>query len=117
MTFMMSCTFITVEDFVDSCQKVYFATEDYTIAIFIIVNAGLYYLFQEKATINDSKKEEFLRYHHLCRGNLETALTNLPLLLPPTKEMVEALLLGVSRNNDLDNMHGWLIGTLGHVCH
>lgn len=91
----MSCSFITIEDFTESCRKVYFATEDYSIAIFIIVNAGLYYLFQEKSIIDESKSEEYLKYHYLCRDNLETALANLPLLLPPRREMVEALLLGV----------------------
>lgn len=95
----MSCTFITVEEFIDACQKVYFATKDYGIPIFIIVNAGLYYLFQEKAMTNESRSEEFLKYHHLCRDNLETALTNLPLLLSPTREMIEALLLGVSQSS------------------
>ena len=97
MTFMMSCTFITVESFIETCRKVYFATEDYNIAIFIIVNAGLYYLFQEKSIMDEQRREEYLRYHYLCRDNLETALTSLPLLLPPTREMIEALLLGVSK--------------------
>ena len=96
MTFIMSCAFITVEDFIESCRKVYFATEDYSIAIFIIANAGLYYLFQEKSVMDESKSEEYLKYHYLCRDNLETALANVPLLLPPRKEMIEALLLGVS---------------------
>lgn len=65
-------------------------------AIFIIVNTGLYYLFQEKSVMDPSKSEEHLKYHYLCRDNLETALANLPLFLPPKREMVEALLLGVS---------------------
>ena len=96
MTFMMSCTFITVESFLESCRKVYFATEDYNIAIFITVSAGLYYLFQEKSITDEQRREEFLRYQYLCRDNLETALASLSLLLTPTREMIEALLLGVS---------------------
>lgn len=96
MTFMMSCAFITVEDFIESCRKVYFATEDYSIATFIIVNAGLYHLFQEKSVMDEPRSEEYLKYRYLCRDNLETALANLPLLLPPRREMIEALLLGVS---------------------
>ncbi len=96
MMFMMSCAFVTVEDFTDSCRQVYFATDEYSTATFIIVNAGLYYLFQERSDMDESKSEEYLRYHYLCRDNLETALANLPLLLPPRKETIEALLLGVS---------------------
>lgn len=96
MAFMMSCAFITIEGFIESCRKVYFATEDYSIAVFIIVNAGLYYLFQEKSVTGESIREEYLKYHYLCRDNLETALANLQLLLPPKREMIEALLLGAS---------------------
>ncbi|EXJ76568.1 uncharacterized protein A1O5_01076 [Cladophialophora psammophila CBS 110553] len=96
MIFTMSCTFITVEAFIESCRKVYFATEDYSTAIFIIVNAGLYYIFQEKSFMDESESQDYLQYHYLCRDNLETALANLPLLLPPNKEIVEALLLGVT---------------------
>jgi hypothetical protein len=94
MAFITSCSFITVEYFIESCRNVYFATEDYSIAVFIIVNAGLYYLFQEKS-ITDAQNGEFLEYHHLCRDNLETALSNWPLLQHSNKEMIEALLLGV----------------------
>lgn len=104
MTFMMSCTFITVEDFIEWCRKVYFATEDYSIATFIIVNAGLYYLFQEKSVTDESRGNEYLEYHYLCRDNLETALANLPLLLPPRREMIEALLLGVCVSNWLPDL-------------
>lgn len=101
MAFITSCSFISVDYFVAVCRKVFFPTEDYTIATFTIVNAGLYYLFQEKAITDESRNEEFLRYHFLCRDNLETALSNLPLLQHPTKEMIEALLLGVGETYPL----------------
>ncbi|KAH6894642.1 hypothetical protein B0T10DRAFT_258238 [Thelonectria olida] len=96
MAFITSCSFITVEYFIESCRNVYFATEDYNIAVFIIVNAGLYYLFQDKAIADTSQNGDFLKYHHLCRDNLETALSNWPLLQHSNKEMVEALLLGAT---------------------
>lgn len=76
----------------------YFATEDFNLSTFIIVNAGLYYLFQEKYIITDENSgtaAESLAYHHMCRDNLETALANLPFFLPPKMETIEALLLGV----------------------
>lgn len=76
----------------------YFATEDFSLSTFIVVNAALYYLFQEKYIIMDENRgtaAEYLAYHHMCRDNLETALANLPFFMPPNKETIEALLLGV----------------------
>ncbi|CRG84816.1 putative transcriptional regulatory protein PB24D3,01 [Talaromyces islandicus] len=96
MTFMMSCAFISIDDFVESCRKVFFATDDYSMETFIIVNAGLHHLFEEKSVTGDSMSEEYVKYHYLCRDNLETALANLPFFLHPRKEIIEALLLGVT---------------------
>ncbi|KAK7419743.1 hypothetical protein QQX98_003115 [Neonectria punicea] len=96
MAFITSCSFINIKYFIECCRKVYFATEDYSIAVFVIVNAGLYYLFQEKSVADESQRGQCLEYHHLCRDNLETALSNWPLLHLPTKEMIEALLLGAT---------------------
>ncbi|KAK3354419.1 hypothetical protein B0H65DRAFT_437777 [Neurospora tetraspora] len=97
-TFTLMCTFIAVDDFVDCCRRVYFATEDYSLATFIVVNAGLFYLFQEKATRVDEahQAEKLLEYRNLCRDNLETALMALPLFMPARKESIEALLLAAS---------------------
>jgi hypothetical protein len=92
---MSSCAFISIDDFVESCRKVFFATEDYSMETFIIVNAGLVHLFEEKSATGDSMSEEYVKYHYLCRDNLETALANLPFFLHPRKETIEALLLGV----------------------
>ncbi|KAK3950539.1 hypothetical protein QBC32DRAFT_346312 [Pseudoneurospora amorphoporcata] len=97
-TFTLMCTFIAVDDFVDCCRRVYFATDDYSLATFIVVNAGLFYLFQEKATRADDahQAEKLLEYRNLCRDNLETALMALPLFMPARKESIEALLLAAS---------------------
>lgn len=100
MTFALICAFIATEDFTESCRRVYFATEDFSLATFIVVNAGLYYLFLEKYIMIEEKNKvglasEYLAYHHLCRDNLETGLANLSLFLPPKMETIEALLLGV----------------------
>jgi hypothetical protein len=96
VTFTLICAFIAVEDFTDSCRKVYFATDDFSLTTFIVVNAGLYYLFQEKFIMNenDAAAAECMSYHHMCRDNFETGLANLPFFLPPKMESVEALLLG-----------------------
>lgn len=97
LTFTLIAAFITIEEFTESCRKVYFATEDYSLATFILVNAGLTYLFMEKAmTATDTKSAELLRHHYTCRDNLETALSNLPLLMPARIETIKALILGAS---------------------
>lgn len=79
---------------------VYFPTDDFSDSAFIIVNAGLYYLFLEQHTLTDNEvvKEEFVSYLHTCRVNLETALANVSLFMSAKIETVQALLLGVSRN-------------------
>jgi len=55
MTFMITCSFITTEDFIECCHKVYFAVEDFTVATFIIANSVLYYLFDEKTLIEENR--------------------------------------------------------------
>jgi hypothetical protein len=90
------CVFITVDAFIEYCRRVFFATEEYGTAVFIIVNAGLYLLLEEKSVMGGTMKDEYHKYQCLCRDNLDTALATLPLLMPPRREMVEALLLGVS---------------------
>lgn len=76
---------------------VYFPTEDFSDAVFAIVNAGLYYMFieQHAFAIDKATKEEFEPYIQMCRVNLETALANLPLFMASKVENVRALLLGV----------------------
>jgi hypothetical protein len=87
------------EGFSERCRMVYFADEDYSLTTFAIVNGGLLYLLQERVWFAEGAEEvELLRYMEMCRANFETALVNLPLLLPACKESVEVLILGVSRN-------------------
>lgn len=77
---------------------VYFPAEDFSDAIFTIVNAGLYSMFSEQHSLASDKaiKEEYAQYIHMCRVNLETSLANLPLFMSAKVENVKALLLGVS---------------------
>lgn len=90
--------FLIIENFIDYCQRAYFATNEITLEIFIIVNAGLFYLFQESAILGECPADdaEFRSYRKLCQDNLETALSSLNLLVPVGIENIEALLLGVS---------------------
>lgn len=97
-TLISVCCFMAVENFAEACRRVYFALEDFSQATFIIVNAGLYYLFQEKSVTAESPAavREYTGYFQLCRANLETGLANLKFFLGASMETIEALLLGAS---------------------
>lgn len=99
MAFMMSCAILDIDEFIAACRDVYFATEEFALSRFIVVNGGLFYLFEEKVATHKSEaeREMFAKFQRLCGDNMETALANLPLFLAPSGEMVEALVLGVSR--------------------
>ncbi|ROV98759.1 hypothetical protein VMCG_06721 [Cytospora schulzeri] len=97
-TLISVCCFMAVENFAEACRRVYFALEDFSHATFIIVNAGLYYLFQEKSVMaeTDDLVRQYTGYYELCRSNLETGLANLKFFLGASMETIEALLLGAS---------------------
>lgn len=97
-TLISVCCFMAVENFAEACRRVYFALDDFSQATFIIVNAGLYYLFQEKSVTaeSDAAVAEYTAYYELCRDNLETGLANLKFFLGASMETIEALLLGAS---------------------
>lgn len=78
---------------------VYFATEDISDSLFLIVNIGLCNLFAEQHALNPDpgRRDEYHSYIELCRINIETGLANLPLWMTPKVENVQALLLGVSK--------------------
>ncbi|PIG84026.1 fungal specific transcription factor domain protein [Aspergillus arachidicola] len=88
--------FITADSLFERCRQVYFATEEYSDATFIVVNACLVYLFSEFSfsESDTSKREIYDKYHDLCRVNLETGLASLNLLTPATMESIEALSMG-----------------------
>lgn len=98
ITMISVCCFMAVENFAEACRRVYFALEEFSQATFIIVNAGLYYLFQEKAVTaqSDAAAREYTGYYELCRNNVETGLANLKFFLGASMETIEALLLGAS---------------------
>ncbi|KAF4973961.1 hypothetical protein FZEAL_9089 [Fusarium zealandicum] len=87
--------FFPIEHFSGICLNVYFS-EDFSEADFILVNAGLLYLFYEHAKLSEDTQEkaDSERYLEILRQNLETALANLPFQLPASSNMISALLLG-----------------------
>ncbi|KAI1177761.1 hypothetical protein F4777DRAFT_595914 [Nemania sp. FL0916] len=91
-------TFIDYEHFVDRCRQLYFVTDDPSEASFIIVNAGLTYIFFE-ASLSTTDPVKRVRYEE-CRAtaqsNLEIALAQLSMTMPATADNIEAMLMGAS---------------------
>lgn len=84
--------------FIARCQEVYFTTEDYSDATFIIANFGLYGIFVEFGFCEKepATRDEYQRYVQVCKDNLEAALANLNILMPVTMDSIVALTVGVS---------------------
>lgn len=74
-----------------------------THADLIIVNAGLYWMFQQcKHAVTDSgQKADFETQTVICRDNLETILANLPFHQPSKLETVSSMIIAVSHTDSL----------------
>ncbi|KPM36677.1 hypothetical protein AK830_g9885 [Neonectria ditissima] len=94
--FTFVCYFVGVAEFSSLCRMVYFPAEDFSDSTFVVVNAGLYYMFLEQHSFATDKatKEQYEPYIQLCRINLETALANMSLFMSAKIETIQALLLG-----------------------
>jgi hypothetical protein len=101
LTFTLICALDSVNYFTEQCRNIYFATDTFSQAAFVIANAGLYFIFQEKMVLARHAGDEAATSSHqahinICRDNLETVLAHLNLLLPAQKENVMALVMGAS---------------------
>lgn len=114
MLLVVTC-FTDQEVFVERCRRLYFHTDpsDLPEALFLNVNAGLIYLFFEKsirAPAGTAEKATLEKCTAMCRSNMETAIAQLPLLLPATLENCEALLMGASFAVDVSRPSlAWLL--------
>ncbi|ORY67589.1 fungal-specific transcription factor domain-containing protein [Pseudomassariella vexata] len=122
MLLVVTC-FTDIDAFTDKCRRIYFSTDDHDIPIstFIVVNAALNYLFFENAitiTANSPEKTQLEQCCAMCQANVETALAQLPLLMPATLENIEALLMGASFAIDLSRPSlAWLLTSRAtHMC-
>lgn len=85
-----------MDNLADLSLGIYFS-QDYSETDFVTVNVGLHYLFQAySAMVAESDREDFLHYADICRNNVDTGLSILPLYLPPTAGTINTLLCGVS---------------------
>ncbi|OTA96821.1 hypothetical protein M434DRAFT_389887 [Hypoxylon sp. CO27-5] len=80
-----------LHQFTDYVLKVY-SRGNSTDADLIIVNAGLYWLFEACMTVVDEQvKTQYQNYGYLCRVNVETVLSQLPFYYPATMDYVFAM--------------------------
>ncbi|KAH8647954.1 hypothetical protein BX600DRAFT_443289 [Xylariales sp. PMI_506] len=84
---------LPMERFTEICQRVCFAVDEYTSLDYIITNGFLSWMFGEYYTLFG---DEIYRTHCIaCGENLQHAVSKLSLLLPPSKDTVVALTVGV----------------------
>ncbi|KAI1127902.1 fungal-specific transcription factor domain-containing protein [Nemania abortiva] len=85
---------LPLEKFTETCQKVYFAVDEYSQLDFILANGYLSYIFSEY--IAATGNNDYYEYYRRCRQNAQVALSRLPLILPTSIEAIAALTFGAS---------------------
>ncbi|RKK96458.1 hypothetical protein BFJ68_g14385 [Fusarium oxysporum] len=120
VTLTIVSLFISKDRLIDCCREIYFAVDNFSLPTFLIANATLRYLFQEKAqqSQDPSSREEYRKLSQLCRGNLETAMNKFNVLAPPSLENAEAFLLGAIYAIEVSQpMLAWqLVSGAGGIC-
>ena len=93
---------ITIDEqyITDLCQKVFFAIEEYSIAVFITVHVSLFYLFRDlpiqEARMMNLSSTELGKIVSICGTNASIAVKHLRLSMEATHENIEALWFAVS---------------------
>ncbi|KAI1747205.1 hypothetical protein F4782DRAFT_447735 [Xylaria castorea] len=113
-------TFIDYEHFADRCRQLYFSTDGASEASFIIVNAGLTYIFFEASlkVADAAKKVRYEECRAMSQNNLEIALAQLNMMMPASAENIEALLMGACFCIDESRASvAWiLVSRAAHMC-
>ncbi|KAJ5165470.1 uncharacterized protein N7500_007300 [Penicillium coprophilum] len=107
--------FLSVKYFTEKCREVYFCIDDYTDAAFIITNFCLYGIFYEYGGMENgpSIRAQHQNYIEMCRGNLETALANLNIMMPATHESIMALAVGAMHALEISKPSvGWTLASI-----
>ena len=93
--------FLDVVSFVKLCQNMFFPTEEITLANFLTLHAGLYYLFsyvqQDPTTYGILDRTALEAVIELCSSNVEVVAQNLRLQMTASLEIVQSLILTVCR--------------------
>ncbi|KAL8984629.1 MAG: hypothetical protein Q9177_004650 [Variospora cf. flavescens] len=99
LNFFDECPALDTTAMINYCQRVFFATEPYSIAIFILVNAGLISMLQildagARAELQISLSD-LARYQTELSENVEVAVQKLPLLVTQNADNITAIFLAV----------------------
>lgn len=91
---------LTLQEINVLCQDLFFPAEPCTIATFITAHTTLYYLFRD-LPLKDMEalnltRSEVTSLVDMCVKNSQTAFSNLRLVMDPTYENIQALMIGVS---------------------
>ncbi|KAL6410990.1 fungal specific transcription factor domain-containing protein [Ilyonectria robusta] len=93
--FSVACAFVDLDKLLELCRRVYFRTDSFSHASFIILNGSLYYFLADQIYLAEAPavKAEMEEYRRICQANLETALSTLPLMMPVRQASISALLI------------------------
>ncbi|KAJ5573733.1 transcriptional regulator family: Fungal Specific TF [Penicillium hispanicum] len=112
--------FFSVDYFIGKCREVYFCTDEYSDATFIVTNVGLYNVFIELgyAQKETPLRDEYQQYVQMCKDNLEACLANLSILMPASMESIVALALGAMHGIEISKPSvGWTLASSAiHMC-
>ncbi|EED17118.1 C6 transcription factor, putative [Talaromyces stipitatus ATCC 10500] len=110
--------FIDFGQFNELCKRVYFATEDYSLGTFALVNGGLFYLFQHIAYLEGKNVPEAFENAAICRANLEYAISRFSVFMAPNSENLQAILIGASYAIDISqpSLCWALVSTAARLC-
>lgn len=93
--FFIDVPVVSEQEFEELCQRVYFAVNHYSLSAWIIVNAGLYYLFLSlsphhfsQIAVTGDDVQEMLR---LLSANLDAAIQSIRLCQDPSFQWCQAL--------------------------
>jgi hypothetical protein len=99
--FFLDIAFVDEQEFGRLCQNVYFAIDEYSVWAWMIVNAGLYYLFlgvgEQAYSQVGIQFSEIHSYSQLLSANIDATMQSLKLWQDPSLEVCQALALLVTR--------------------
>jgi hypothetical protein len=88
------------KEVVSLCKDLYFNIEDVSVARLIVTFGSLYYVFefwQYSLSVDDPRHEQYAQHTTSFARNMMHLLGHLNLLMAPSDDNVEALMLTVSR--------------------
>ena len=97
--FFQEFSVLDVSAFTAHCQSIFFPAEEYSIATYILVNAGLLVLFRDLNASSRAQigvhEDELGPNIRICAQNVDAAVQTLHLFLAPTVENIQAVFLAV----------------------